>query len=422
MIEEKLIFGCIADDFTGAGDVASFLTAAGMKTLLFNGFPDKIPDEIPQAIVIALKTRTAPIKDAVDQTVAAARWLKDAGAEQLYLKYCSTFDSTKEGNIGPASDALLEVFGLPYTILCPSLPVNKRTVKGGRLFVNGVPLNESPMINHPLTPMWDDRIKVLMEAQSRYQAFNISKEELKKEQVTCQTDLEHYYLIPDYYEDSDALAIVERFGNLPLLTGGSGLIPALAKYHLKKYGRCSEFRDRTAPSLGEAVILAGSCSEATLEQIAEFKKSGGLTCRMDPEKLMNVPNSSEELIHFLDINKGNTILLYSSATSMEVRRSQMCGGEAVSDLLEQTTASIAAWAVENGWTRIIVAGGETSGAVTRKLGYRSFRIGRSVAPGVPILIPVEAPYIRLVLKSGNFGQPDFFEKAVRMTAEEADEK
>lgn len=273
------ILGCIADDFTGASDAASFLAKQGVKTVLYNGIPEKTSKRISekfagkkeeladvQAIVIALKTRTMETKKAVAQSLEAVEWLKEHGAGQIYVKYCSTFDSTKEGNIGPIMDALLEKYQVPYSILCPALPVNGRTVENGKLYVNGVPLDESPMKNHPLTPMWDSEIKNLMEAQSKYSCLNVydidEKEQNKVQEYSKKVN--HFYVIPDYKETEDAKKIVEVFGDLPILSGGSGLLEELAY----KYVSTSASATNPQKTKGKALLLAGSCSVATRGQIA----------------------------------------------------------------------------------------------------------------------------------------------------------
>ena len=232
-----MYFGCIADDFTGASDAASFLQKGGMRVVLVNGVPREPGKgglaEAVDGVVIALKSRALPPGEAVDQTLVAARWLREAGAEQIYVKYCSTFDSTEKGNIGPVCDRLLEWTGQRFTLLCPSLPANGRTVKNGILYVNGTPLAESPMSRHPVNPMKKSRIRDLMEGQSRYPCYEtgagcggVAEGELP----------EHYYLVPDYETQKDGQAIARRFGDLGLLTGGSGLCEALAEYHVEKRG------------------------------------------------------------------------------------------------------------------------------------------------------------------------------------------
>lgn len=413
----QVILGVIADDFTGASDAASFLVKGGMKTLLFNGIPNQ--EEVLeqcQAIVIALKTRTQETSSAIKDTLDAASWLKSKGVKQLYIKYCSTFDSTKEGNIGPILDALLEKYEIPSTILCPALPVNGRVVKEGNLYVNGVPLHESPMKDHPRTPMWDSDIANLMEPQSKYHCVKLTVADMKKinDEKSGLPSLndEHWYIIPDYEKDEDAKTIVSLFGDMELLSGGSGILTELAKHWTKQVNPLENVEDKTP---GSGLLLAGSCSKATRDQIAYYQQKGGKSMKMDAEKLLSGQQSVDDLWDFIEENKGQEVLIYSSDNPEEVKKIQASGSEKVAELLEGSTAYLAKKAVEHGYTRIIVAGGETSGAVTKSLGFSSYIIGSSVAPGVPIMTPRNHTEIRLVLKSGNFGQEDFFLRALEMT-------
>lgn len=408
------IFGCIADDFTGAGDAASFLVKGGMSVTFYNGIPDAQTgkSDDAQAIVIALKSRTQETAAAVRDTLAAARFLISRGVKQIYYKYCSTFDSTPEGNIGPVSDALMDLLNVPCTILCPALPVNGRTVEDGRLMVNGVPLHESHMKDHPLTPMWDCRIDKLMEPQSQYPCF-CRNEDLPADHPQRSEALGPYYLIPDYRCEEDGVRIVSTFGHLPLLTGGSGLLEPLARMWTEKLASKGTIPE--SGTRGQALLLAGSCSKATLAQIAWYQRQGGLSCKLDPFAMTEGRQTVEEVWEVIRTHPDTPVLVYSSDTPENVRKSQKLGIQKVADLLEGATARLAAMAAEAGYTRIISAGGETSGAVTKGLGFSSYRIGENVAPGVPIMVPAERPDIRLVLKSGNFGQEDFFGRALQMT-------
>lgn len=435
--------GCIADDFTGASDAASFLAQGGLCTLLCSGIPDAEIKIAADAVVIALKTRTQETKEAVRVSLAAADYLKQKGAKQLYVKYCSTFDSTRGGNIGPILDALLKRFEVPYTLLCPSLPVNGRTVKKGILYVNGVPLAKSPMRSHPLTPMWDSDLTKLMGAQSRYPSYVLSgslhgrtRECIREQAEMIRRGQEHFYMIPDYDKDSDATDIVEAFGTLPILSGGSGLLKPLAERLSEKLTKeCAETGKKEpdllkakALSVGnetkneaanetKTLLLSGSCSEATLMQVEHYRRHGGRSVKIDPVRLYRGDGYIDELKENILTNRSGTILLYSSAAAEEVREAQRFGREKIAGLLERAMADLAACAAAFGYTGIIVAGGETSGAVTKRLGYRVYRIGRSVAPGVPVMIPEHNTGMCLVLKSGNFGQEDFFSRAVRMCAQ-----
>ena len=432
-----IFLGVVADDFTGASDAASFLTASGVQTVLVNGTPKQeiLLPEGTRALVVALKSRTAPAEEAVQESLEAFAWLKEMGAEQLYLKYCSTFDSTEHGNIGPVVDAVMERYGYDRTVLCPSLPVNGRTVKDGILYVNGVKLEESSMRNHPLTPMKQSRLKDLMEAQGKYRCVELGETyemPLLPEPGRC-------YLVPDYYEEEHGDRIAEAFGDLPFLTGGSGLVGALGRRYVKahgtnKAGTCeqgentqeqnsvtfehteSQFVDGRKPIATEkkALLLAGSCSAMTLKQIKKYQQSGCTSDRIIPSELLSGNQNLETFWNWVKEQESG-VLIYSSAEPEDMKKSQKLGRERVAAAIENLLAGLAKKAVENGYTRIIVAGGETSGAVTKTLAYNTFLIGPSVAPGVPVMTPLAAPEIRLVLKSGNFGQEDFFERALRMT-------
>jgi 3-dehydrotetronate 4-kinase len=409
-----LRFGVIADDFTGGSDIASFFVKGGLSTVLYTGVPNI--EEAPEAevCVIALKTRTQNPKEAVKDSLEAIRWLKEQGAQQFYIKYCSTFDSTPEGNIGPICDAVMEELDVPYTILCPALPVNGRIVKEGCLYVNEVPLHKSPMKDHPLTPMWDCDLVHLMDAQSKFPSVKMS-DALNKEEVNERisrkiAEHSHFYIIPDYETEEDAEKLVQLFGELKLITGGSGLAYPLAKMH-KENTEADGFERSNSPAL----LLAGSCSEATRNQIKEFEQSGGKTYFMDPLKLISGEESVERIWNVISQNKEESVLVYSSDTPEKVRDIQQQGKEEVAGRLEKATADLAEFAVQAGFHRIIVAGGETSGAVAKRLGYKGYHIGDSISPGVPIMIPIEDSRIRMVFKSGNFGKSDFFLQALSLT-------
>lgn len=410
--------GCVADDFTGASDIASFFKKAGLETLLINELPKPqmvIPNNI-DAIVIALKTRSIKPEAAVRQSLAAFRWLNDAGCQKLYFKYCSTFDSTAKGNIGPVIDAVMEAFQIPCTLLCPSLPVNGRTVKDGILYVDGMPLHESHMKDHPLTPMRRSDIPGLMEGQGKYSCRVISQALLTEQGGNLAEQLEAagqlVYLVPDYYEDQHGLTIAKVFSKYRFFTGGSGLGGALAQV-LGKTARPGSEKP-LMDTAGAGLILAGSCSAVTLKQIADYQKKHYPSYRVNPQKLINGEESAIKIWRWIE-QQNETPLIYSSAGADEIAENQMHGKEQVALAIEKLLSALAVMAVSAGRTRIIVAGGETSGAVTKALGFQSFYISESLAPGVPVMIPTEAPHIRLVLKSGNFGQTDFFDRAAVMT-------
>lgn len=419
-MNQTIILGCIADDFTGGSDAASFLTAGGMNTVLLNGVPEEL--NLPagcEAVVIALKSRTQETTQAVHDSLQAIKWLRNQGAEHFYVKYGSTFDSTPAGNIGPIVDAVIAELNTSKTILCPALPANGRTVQNGILYVNGVPLAESPMKDHPLTPMWASRIANLMESQGKYPALELNRStlqdpELVKAQIEqFAADHSRYYLVPDYVDENDAQTIISLFGHYAVLTGGSGILTAWARY-LK--GDAEVVLPRTGTD-GPALLLAGSCSVATRRQIRWHETHGGTSFQLNDEDLLSGVQTPETVWANVQKADSESPLIYSNDTPEGLRAKPADVLKRVSALVENTLSELGALAVVSGVKRIIVAGGETSGAVTRRLGWNAFQIGGSIAPGVPVLIPLEDPKMRLVLKSGNFGQEDFFERALRMTGE-----
>lgn len=409
----NIIIGCVADDFTGASDIASFFVKSGLETLLINELPDpgfQIPARTG-CIVIALKTRTMETAKAVSESIAAFRWLKEHGAGKLYFKYCSTFDSGRTGNIGPVIDAVLAEYQLPYTVLCPSLPVNGRTVRDGKLYVNGVPLDQSHMKDHPLTPMWDSYLPALMKDQGQHPCYILKAGQLKQTfdpggmSRPC-------YLIPDYYEEEHGREIAETFSACEFFTGGSGLGGHLAA-QLQMPERAGRSQNVMYTS-GKGIILAGSCSAVTLRQIAAYQEQGYPSYRIDPAALLAGTEHAERVFRWIEQQR-EVPLIYTFASPEELETASPPDREQAAVLLEQFLASLAVWAAANGRRRIIVAGGETSGAVTKALGYKTFLIAGSITPGVPVMIPEKEPAIRLVLKSGSFGAADFFDRAVTLT-------
>lgn len=417
---KKLIFGCIADDFTGGSDAASFIAAGGMNTILCSGIPepDFILPEGTDAVVIALKSRTQETSAAVADSLAAIRWLQAQGAEHFYVKYCSTFDSTPKGNIGPILDAVIEHLDSKFSVLCPALPANGRVVKDGILYVKGVPLAESPMKDHPLTPMWASRITELMAPQSRYEAMELHSDLIRGSREQVQQAMDAFcrersrcYFVPDYETDEDAARIASLFGDWKVLSGGSGILTALAQ-KLLPAGKSAATASGTS---GSAVILAGSCSTATHAQTEYLLSHGGKAVRLEDEALLSGEATAEKIWEAAKALDTDAPLVYAYDTPEGLQAKRCDNGRELAAIIENTISKIAVLSIRDGVTRIIVAGGETSGAVTKALGYSAFRIGQSIAPGVPILIPVDQPSIRLVLKSGNFGQEDFFFRALEMT-------
>ncbi|MCL2852329.1 MAG: four-carbon acid sugar kinase family protein [Defluviitaleaceae bacterium] len=413
MTSLPFLLGCVADDFTGASDAASFLVNNGIPTMLYNGVPqDSDSLQNCAAVVIALKTRNAPADEAVRDTLDACGFIEKRGAKQFYIKYCSTFDSTPKGNIGPTVDAVLDRYDIPYTLLCPALPVNKRVVRDGLLYVDGIPLSDSHMRNHPLNPMWDSDLAKLMEPQGKYACLVLNAADMNRPEAeltalaaSCAEKNKRCYVIPDYADGSDGRRIVEVFGGLRLITGGSGLLAPLAERYKSEYGLADvPVIDSRCP--GKGIALSGSCSDATKAQIKEYRDSGRAALAVDPGKLLDGSQTVESLWGF--VNQNDEPLLYSAPRGEQ-------DAETSAALLEKTFSEVGKRAFKNGFSRIIVAGGETSGAVTLALDFDSFHIGESIALGVPVMIPARRQGIRVVLKSGNFGQTDFFRRAFDQT-------
>lgn len=422
-MKEEIWLGCVADDFTGASDAASFLAQAGVKTILYDGIPDEsIFIDDCEAIVVALKSRGMNKTDAVNETIKVLKWLKEKGTKNLYIKYCSTFDSTKEGNIGPVIDAALENFNIPYTLICPSLLANGRSVRHGHIYINDIPLEETHMKDHPLNPMWASKIAILMKEQGKYPCLELGEVE-KSIEIENKIELfkkanTHFYIVPDYYEEEQGDEIAKYFGELPLLTGGSGLLLPLGKKYKKDSGTIPT--KTYLDSKGKSLILAGSCSKITLEQIKDYKDRGYSTYKIDPLLLLSKEQTLKDI--YDKMRASEDILIYSSDSSGQIQKVQVEGVDKIARLLEHTMAQIAEYASVLGYNNIIVAGGETSGAVTKALDYGAFYIGESIANGVPILIPLTNPNVRLVLKSGGFGQKDFFWRSLcKIRGEKASE-
>ena len=417
------LLGCVADDITGATDLALTLARHGMRTVQINGVPKAaLPDA--DAIVVALKTRTAPTRDAVSQSLAAAKVLKDAGAQQLMFKYCSTFDSTDDGNIGPVAEAMLDFVGETFTVACPSFPANGRTVYQGHIFVGPKLISESSMRDHPLTPMRDPNLIRVMERQCRAtskvglvpfpvvekgpDAIRAAFDELRKEGKR--------FAIVDALNDSHLFHVGHACAGLGLLTGGSGVAMGLPG----NFRRMRLLTDRPGrepmPHIeGGAVILSGSCSAATNRQVREAEQHYP-SLRLDPVSLVRGSQSPRKILAWAreNVAKG-PVMIYATADPIEVTAAQsQVGREAAAEAVERCLADTARGLKESGVRKFIVAGGETSGAVAEALGAEILRIGPEIDAGVPWTIAVGDPRLYLAFKSGNFGADDLFSRALEM--------
>ena len=397
--------GVIADDFTGASDIALTLAEAGMPVAQFIGVPDARPDPEIAAGVIALKSRTAPVAQAVSASLAACDWLHAQGAEQIIFKVCSTFDSTPEGNIGPVLDALSDRLNASSVIVCPAFPENGRSVYQGHLFVADRLLNESGMQDHPLTPMTDPDLRRVLGAQTQKTVGHIPALTVMQGAKTIVAARADGYQIVDAITDADLMEIGRSAKTMPLLCGGSGIALGLPA----NFGFTPE-RPAWSPVRGPGVVLSGSCSRATRVQVTEYKK---IAPALQIEAAQAVAGQYD-LAEIADWVMAQNLspLIYSSADPDEVGDAQSRFGiTTASDTIEQIFAELARTLVNRGVRRVVVAGGETSGAVVNGLALKELKIGPRATAGVPL---VRCDGLALALKSGNFGGPDFFKDALEL--------
>ena len=389
--------GCIADDLTGATDLGVTLAREGLSVVQVNGVPDDALELAPcDAIVVALKSRTNPAAEAVQWSLASLAWLQARGAERIFFKYCSTFDSTPQGNIGPVADALLDTLGERRTVATPAYPRNGRTVYKGNLFVGDVPLAESGMKDHPLTPMRDSNLVRVLAAQTRRKVSLIACEVMDAGASAIRSKLEDLegFAILDAVRDEHLVAAGQACREMKLTTGGAGLAMGIARALGVKKTSASAL-----PKLaGAAVVLAGSCSQATLRQIAAFR---GPSFKIQPERI-----DVDAAVRFATQN-GDHPLVYASAPPEGIVPGK---GEAIEHAFRQIARELA----RKGVRKFVVAGGETAGAVVEALGVRALGIGPEIDPGVPWTVAQGGEPYLLALKSGNFGSPEFFAKALEM--------
>ena len=420
-----MILGVIADDFTGATDVASMLVRAGLKTVQVIGVPEGAPPAA-DAVVVALKSRTVPAADAVRDSLAALRWLQAGGARQFYFKYCSTFDSTARGNIGPVTEALLEALGSDFTIACPAFPENGRTVFRGHLFVGDQLLSDSGMRDHPLTPMRDANLVRVLQAQSQgqvglasYDVVSRGPEALRQKFSELRGQGVRFAVVDAI--DNDALrTMAAACADLPLLTAGSGVALGLpAVYEAKGWIRPDAQAAHLPAVGGRAAVLSGSCSVATNQQVAHWIDAGRPAFRIDARALAAGEDLAANALQWARDQGEAPVLVYATAKPDDVRAIQAeVGAARAGELVEQCLARVAQGLVHAGARRLVVAGGETSGAVVQALDVRQLRIGHAIDPGVPWTLAEtadakgQAQPMLLALKSGNFGTTDFFTKAL----------
>ena len=424
--ETRPLLGCIADDFTGATDLANMLVRGGMRTVQVIGVPAADAElEAADAVVVALKSRTTPTAEAVSESLAALAWLRQRGCRQFFFKYCSTFDSTAEGNIGPVAEALQEALDCDFTLACPAFPETGRTLFRGHLFVQDQLLSESGMQHHPLTPMGDANLVRVLQAQSRGTVGLLRYDQVAKGPEAVRAAIDelrrsgHRLAIADALSDADLHTLGAACAELPLVTGGSGIAQGLPE-NFRRAGLL-QAHDAAAldlPAGGDAV-LAGSASQATNGQVAAWLEAGRPALRLDPLALARGDDSIDAALAWAR-EQGQAVLIYATSPADEVKAIQRELGVArAGELVERALGLIARGLFDQGVRRLVVAGGETSGAVVQALGVQSLRIGAQIDPGVPATLgQVAGEPLALALKSGNFGSRDFFAKALRQLAGE----
>jgi len=421
---KTLRLGCIADDFTGATDLASNFVQNGMRVMQIMGIPSEqaLPDDV-DVVVIALKSRTVPVQEAVEQSLQALTWLRIQGAEQIYFKYCSTFDSTSDGNIGPVTDALMDALGCDFTIACPAFPENGRTVFKGHLFVGGDLLQESGMKNHPLTPMTDSNLVRVLQAQTKHRVGLIDEHvvlqgaQAIQERMNELRDAGYGVAVIDAIRNEDLMAMGAAFAELLLITAGSGVAIGLPQnFKITPSAKA----DQLPVAGGYQAIVSGSCSVATNRQVAHFIAQGGKAFALDPLALSKNSNLVNELIvSAVSELADGPVLIYAtaSAESVQAVQTQLGVGNA-GEMVEAALSTVARRLVEAGVGQLIVAGGETSGACVQALNIQSMRIGPAIAPGVPWCFArtdvTHGRGIHITLKSGNFGQEQFFSESFEL--------
>ena len=403
--------GVIGDDFTGASDIANTLAREGMRTVLWPGLPGEAADPTVEAGVVALKTRTAPVASAVAEARRALDWLRAQGAEQIIYKVCSTFDSTDDGNIGPVAEALAADLGASVVPVCPAFPATGRRVFMGHLFVGDHLISETGMAQHPLTPMTDSDLRLVLARQSRGRVAWVGLEAVRGEGLRMALEAAGGLVIVDAITDDDLRRLGRAVRGLPLLTGGSGIALGLAEGLLGEEvrGRQPEpFDGETGP----VAVLAGSVSEATRGQVAAHEAAGHPVRRIAPADVLDGEITDAILADWVLASQASGVpLVATSAAPDAVAAAQATHGRgAVSAALESLLAKTAATLRDRGVRRFVTAGGETSGAIVGALAPGAMRIGPEIDPGVPAL-HAQATGLALALKSGNFGRPDFFARA-----------
>ena len=415
-------FGAIADDFTGATDLAALLSRSGLRVSLRLGVPDGAPEKTAPLEIIALKCRTSPVGDAVAETQSALKWLQAAGAKRFFWKYCSTFDSTPRGNIGPVAEGLMTSLGVDQTIYCPAFPENGRSIFMGNLFVGEQPLAESSMKDHPLTPMRDSNLMRLLQPQVTSPVGLANRLVVAKGAAQLRSRLDELrssgvaHVIVDAVANDDLAIIAEACHDMALLTGGSAVAMPLPNIWLKQGLLKKDVAAQIQkPKAGPAIVLSGSCSAMTNQQVEVYLAAGHPHFKLDPISL-SANGASVPIEWLAQQNLNSQPIIYATSSPDDVRSAQeKLGAERAGTVVEAALAACAIKARDVGYRSFVVAGGETSGAVAKALGITQLDIGPEIAPGVPwCFAKTNGHHAAITLKSGNFGSKTFFNDALEI--------
>ncbi len=419
-----MLLGCIGDDFTGSSDLGNTLSKSGMHVVQYSGIPDKPADTDVEAGIIALKSRSIPADEAIAQSLRALEWLKAQGCQQFFFKYCSTFDSTPEGNIGPVAQALAQALSADQVIFCPAFPTTGRSIFQGHLFVGDQLLSDSPLKDHPLNPMSESDLRKWLALQTKTPVGHVTITDVmagvEKVKSAMQREAEKNgpYMIVDAIQDSDLMTIGAALKGVTLVTGGSGVAIGLPQnFDALPKGR--DKRQSWQGKQGPSAALCGSCAAASRRQIARHTSSGAPVLKLDSQQVIEGSYQAADAYQWICTQWRDqpdaTPLVYSSADPAEVKSVQeKYGAQTAAAAFEGFFGALAKQLVAGNIERLIVAGGETSGAVVEALLLPALVIGPEIDPGVPAL--AAEPSLNLALKSGNFGAEDFFEKAAAVLA------
>ena len=408
--------GAVADDFTGATDLATTLRRRGMTAAVVIEDQPVDAENLAglDAVVVALKSRTAPVDVAVADSLDALERVIGWGAERVYFKYCSTFDSTDSGNIGPVLDAFRDRLGVDRTIVVPAFPANGRTVENGLLSVNGELLENSSMRHHPLTPMTKSRLSEILAPQTDATITEIPLATVRSGAESLRAAIAAApagYLVVDATADDDLRTIALASSDLRLISGGAGLAIGLES-------PATSAPDDFPHFTGRRLVVCGSASATTRAQIADAATRHP-TRKVDVDEAVTDPSGEVRAIvdWVRSLGADEVPVVYSVGELGDVLPGE--AGVVAAAAVERVLSAVVAALVSDGTVdRVIVAGGETSGAVVKALGVALLTIGPALAPGVcwSAAQTDAARDVALVLKSGNFGAVDLFSSAWEVLA------